>query len=251
VLDGGERGVRRLAVLGSSIGVVARPQGTPYPSLLERLLNERSDGELWMIDNLCEIAGIADDLDRLLAAPIALRPDVVVLHYGHVEALRRPHSRRMWRWAKVARADLYPRRRRVRKIVFRRYSSLRRRLGLCSQWTPLPRFERVLDRALAQLRKDTAARLILIEATPPTPRIERYAPGAAQELERYNGVLRRLAAAHGAELVTTEDVRQRDPELRDPEVMTPDGSHYSPRTHAAVAVELAERIEALLLSRAG
>jgi hypothetical protein len=242
-----QRTVRRVVVLSSSIGLVVRPPGAgvTYPRLLERALNEAPGTELWLVENLSEVAAIVDDLGGLVRRVTALQPDVIVLQYGRVEALRRPHSRAFWLRTYLRRPDLSAREQLVRTFVNRPYSALRHHLHLRRQWSPLPRFERILDRGLTFLGEETQAALFVLEATPVTPRVEQYGPGSIAALAGYNEVLHRLAARHGAELVTLADLHRRDPELVDLDRLTPDGTHFSAQAHVAVAGELCARIEAL------
>jgi GDSL-like lipase/acylhydrolase family protein len=235
--------IRRVAVLGSSISMIVRPAGgLSYPRALERILNEQHD-DVWLVDNLSKIAATIDDLPGHLPRLVADRPEVIVIHYGHVEPIRRPHSRAEWHrtyGVVVGSSSLDERVRRAR----RRFAMGRRRLGILEQWTPLGRFERLLRDCLVYLRKETSAGLVVVEANPAGPKIEAWGPGSTLAVERCNDMMRSVAQAEGATWLALAPI------LGDPVAdAIPDGTHFTEQAHSAVAEALAREIHRLASAR--
>lgn len=235
--------VRRVCVLGSSISMLVRPDGSgdPYPRVLERILNCAGD-DLWLIENQSEIAATVDSISTHLATRIvAAQPDVTILHYGHVEAIRRPHSKRMWLWTHLYVPGMTPRARKVR-IIGRWYAAARRRLGLTQQWVPLSRFHHALSEGIEYLQRNTSKTIILIEANPWNESIEAYGPGTNGQIEKYNAAMREIATSHGIELLELSELSAADPFHRPVQDFIPDGTHFSGEGHRLLAQVLADRI---------
>ena len=232
-------------MLGSSLGFSVQPGGSgwPWPRQLELLLNERApDDEVWLVDNLCEVASTTDDLERMLARVLQLQPDVVVLQYGRGEALLRPCSRRTWRrngWQPVTRSPLEARlRRRLLRTVIR----TRRALGLVRPWVPLRRFEQTFDRALTFMQQELASAIVVLGSTPVSDLQERRAPGSRASVARHETAMRTVVDRHGVAWVPFEDVLAVDPEVADGDVLAPDGLHFSIEAHTALAQVVVEHV---------
>ena len=229
--------VRRVAVLGSSISLVVRPpEGVAYPLVLERLLNERSEDELWLVSNLSGIAVTIDDAHRYLPQLVAERPEAIIVHYGHVEAIFRPQSLAAWHKTYGVIIGESPRGAAMR-TVRRKVAGARRRLGLRKQWTPPDRFERTFRDVLRYLRKETGALLLVIEANPGDQKIEAWGPGSLAEIARYNAVMHEIAVEQGATWIAL------DAALPAPlETLVPDGTHFTPEGHEVLASVLADAV---------
>ena len=216
--------------------VVRPPEGVAYPRALERLLNERDEEHLWLLDNRSVIAATVDDAAAYLPELVAERPEAVIVHYGHVEAIYRPQSRAAWhrtygviigepKWGPTVRT------------ARRKVQGARRRLGLRKQWTPPERFRQTFNDVLRYLRKETGALLIVIEANPGDKKIEAWGPGSLAQIARYNETMRAVAAEQGALWLSLDSF------LPGPvETFVPDGTHFTPEGHAALASALADAV---------
>jgi hypothetical protein len=237
--------IRRVSVLGSSISMIVRPSGgLPYPRVLEQLLNEQGS-DIWLVENLSRVAATIDDLPEFLPKLVADRPDVVVIHYGHVESIFRPHSRAAWyRTFGVALGESH-----VDALVRnakRTFARGRRRLGLLEQWTAIDRFERLFRDSLVYLRKETAASVIVLEANPASAKIEAWGRGSTAAIGRCNTVMRDVAHAEGARWLVLEAM------LGEPlGEAIPDGTHFTGRAHAAVAEALNQEIQSAVAAGTG
>ena len=242
--------VRRIVVLGSSISCLVRPsgQGSPYPKVLENLLSQ-NDSELWLVENLSEVSATAEHMLPKLAHLVNVQPDVIVLHYGHVEAICRPHSRQMWLWTHLYRPGANPMSRQIRIYWGLLYASARRKLGLTQQWVRLPRFKRILNESLAYLRRETSAEVFLIEANPWNGLIETYGPGSYGEIEKYNDAIRECAKRYSANFVCLQELIGGEPFRRTLDQLIPDGTHFSAEAHSLLAELLANRIAAAFRRR--
>ncbi len=234
--------VRRITVLGCSISLIVRPvgEGHPYPVRLERLLNEH-DSDLWLVRNLSAVAATVDDIPGYLASLVGEQPEIIIFHYGHVEAIRRPHSRPMWRWVHLYTPGRSRFSRRVRQLG-RFHAALRRRMGWLEQWTPLDRFHRTLDESIRYLREETTANIIIVEANPWNVGIESYGPGSRGEIQRYNESLRRIADAYMVDFIPLSSLSEADVERRSPAAFIPDGTHFNATGHVLLAKVLADHI---------
>ena len=225
--------IKRVAVLGSSISMLVRPiDRLPYPRTLERLLNEADDDDVWIVDNYSTIAATVEDLPSYLPRLIADRPEAVIVHYGHVEPIFRPHNRSEWYRTFGVNFGDSPLRRRAR-AARRSLARSRQRLRLLEQWTPMERFEALLRDGLTYLRKETVSKLILIEANPGGPKIESWGPGSTAAIAGCNEVMRRVAADMGASWLDLESA------LGAPlSEAIPDGTHFSAEAHDALALAI-------------
>jgi lysophospholipase L1-like esterase len=228
--------IRRVAVLGSSISMVVRPpEGVAYPHVLQRLLNERRPDDLWLVSNLSRVAATVDDAPLYLQQLVAERPEAIVLHYGHVEAVLRPQTRAAWH--RTYGIIIGESRRGAAVRAVRKYAGARRRLGLRKQWTPPDRFQRMFNDSLRYLRKETGAALIVLEANPGDQKIETWGPGSLAEIARYNDMMRDVAAEQGAAWMPLDSF------LPGPiEEFIPDGTHFTPEAHVALASALADAV---------
>jgi len=230
--------IRRVTVLGSSVSMLVRTsgEGKAFPRLLEELLNERSE-QLWIVENLSRIAGVVSDANEYLSHLVANPPDVIILHYGHVEAVPRRQPRSVW-----LRTYLYKpgesKRRRQLNVVGHKYSGARRRVGYWVQWLPPDEFRRRMSELIGYLQRETGARILVLEANPGDERLESLAPGVRAAMVRYNGILTTLAVELGVELVELSEVAGGRPVVE----LTPDGTHFDAKAHGAVAEALARRI---------
>lgn len=234
--------IKRIAVMGSSISLLVRPagDGVPYPRVLEGLLNRTGDAS-WLVENLSGVAATADDAPALCPRVVAMQPDVIVLHYGHVEAIRRPHSRAAWEWTHLHVPGRTAFGERIREAG-RWYAAAQRRLGVSEQWTPAARFERLIDGTLAYLSRETSARFIVMEPNPWNHTIERYGPGSRGEIERYAAILQDASARYGATWLSLEEIARCDAFGRRIDALIPDGTHFSGAGHSAVALALHTKI---------
>lgn len=239
------KSIRRVVVLGSSISCLVRPsgQGSPYPKVLENLLNQK-DSELWLVENLSEVSGTAEQMLPKLAHLVNIQPDVIIIHYGYVEAIRRPHSRRMWLWTHLYRPGANPAGRQIRIYWGLLYASARRKLGLTRQWVRLLRFKRLLNECLAYLRRETSAEVFLVEANPWNESIETYGPGSHGEIEKYNDAMRECAKRYSADFVSIQELTYGEPFRRTLDQLIPDGTHFSAEAHSLLANLLLKRISA-------
>jgi hypothetical protein len=222
-------------VLGSSISMVVRPRGSglPYPRVLETRLAEATD-DVWIVDNLSRIAATVEDARDYAHRLVADQPEAIVIHYGHVEAVRRPLSRRAWYRLHEIRPGGPP----WRPLVIRagtRFAAVKRRLRLFRQWMPIGPFGRGMDELLGYLAEETAARVIVVEANPGNARVEAWCPGSMAAIRLYNRVMFDSAARVGATWVPLASFVHGPNE----EFIT-DGTHLSGRGHVALADAIAE-----------
>jgi len=210
--------------------------GKAFPRLLEELLNERSN-EFWMVESLSRIAGMVSDADQYLSHLVANPPDVILLHYGHVEAVPRRQPRSVWLRSHLYKPGESERRRRL-NVVGRKYSGARRRLGYWVQWLPQDDFRRRMSELIEYLQKETGARILVLEANPGDERLESIAPDVRAAVASYNEILRAVTAEHGVELVELSEASGGRPVVE----LTPDGTHFDAAAHLAVAAALARRI---------
>jgi lysophospholipase L1-like esterase len=230
--------VRRLAVLGSSISMIVRPprSGDPYPQLLERRLAEAT-GDVWLVDNMSRVAAIIGDARAYVPRLVASQPDVIVIHYGHVEAVYRPQSRASW----LRVHEVKPGSGAVAATINQlrtQFALVKRRLRIRRQWTSLPTFRRAADQLLDYLGKETRATFVLVEANPGDARVERWGPGTQAQIAAYNAVMREVADAHGAVWIPLAQF------VREPvERFIADGTHLTSEGHTALAVAIARAVE--------
>jgi len=222
--------------------MVVRPRGSglPYPRVLESILSETT-GEVWVVDNLSRVAAIASDSSTYADRLVADQPEAIVIHYGHVEAVRRPHSRASWYRIHEVRPGS-PRWRPLLNWFRVRSAGARRVVGLRRQWMTLASYERALDELLGYLRSETLATLILVEASPGNDRIERWGPGSLGQIARYNDVSQRAASRFGAVWLSLEQAAGSSHDE-----VCPDGTHLSGEGHR----RLAEVLASIVLERSG
>jgi hypothetical protein len=215
--------------------MVVRPkgQGESYPRVLEARLNELSES-LWIVDNLSRIAAMIDDTGAYMHRLVADRPDFVVLHFGHVEAIPRPLSRATWYRLHEVKPGSSAWRDRA-NLAQVRYAGVRRSLGLRRQWTSIERFRRGVAQVLTYLSDETRAQFLVVEANPGDARIEAWGPGSLAAIRAYNDVMRETSATFGAVWVPLSSF------VRDPvgEYIA-DGTHLTPRGHAMLGNVLAD-----------
>lgn len=230
--------IRRVAVLGSSISMLVRPAGAgqPYPRILEQILNSRRD-EIWLVQNLSDIAATVADVAVVARQLVAERPDYVVLQFGHVEAVLRPASRRAWQRAFLRSPGLSHQAQRRRR-VWAWYSEARRRIGLRQQWIDAGTFERLLNGLVAYLQEEAGSSVILVEAPPGDDRLERYGKGSLAEISRFNKLIDAVARDRDAVLVRMEELTAGT-ELAN---IVTDGTHLSAAGHTRLGELIAERI---------
>jgi len=207
---------------------------------MEAILNAK-DEDSWLVENRSRIAGTIDDIPTLLDEIVCAAPDYVILDVGFPEALMRPHSRRQWYWTYLYVPGRHPKSRAFR-TVGRWYSGVRRRLRLMEQWVSPDRFERMLSETVAYIRAEAQSQVILVEANPWNPIVERWNPGSGPQIELFNQILVRVAEREGAAFFSLVTVSDRDPAHRSISDWIPDGSHFNAEGHRLMAAALADLI---------
>lgn len=177
-------------------------------------------------------------------------PDVVVLHYGVLEAqpwfgplafLRHVISQG---WALSRTARWY--RRVVVKAVWDALAWYRERVvPRVGRWTwqvSPRRFEHGM-RQLVRLCRDDLGSLVLVLGIAPTPSLlERRVPGQGERAARYNRVLADVVAGFDSPDVVLVPVDDLVEDLGGPDAQLPDGLHFTPELHRAVAGRLAQEV---------
>lgn len=176
-------------------------------------------------------------------------PDVVILNYGHFETIhlflpqpleRHAHSLRD-RPGRI-RTPYRTALRKVWKVLALLQQRLDRTLP-ATMFRNRPR--RVADdlvRLIERIQMIGSPLVLVMELTPPGPRFRSWFPGMAVRMELMNEALRdvvRRADRPNVRYFTTNTVLA--PLMAAGEV-TPDGGHYTPEAHRAIAERLAEEI---------
>lgn len=243
----------RIVDVGNSISVLQVPAASdrsevPYPELLPDALAARG------IAAVCRNEGRMHDfvhlgLRRYERHVRVHAPDVVVLHYGVLEAqpwygplpLLRHVVRRHTSVTRTA--SWY--RRHVVKRIWDALSSYRRhvaaRLGFAYQVSPR-RFHRGIEQLVQVLRSDLRPLVLILTIAPPPQLLEVNMPGQALRVARYNRMLVDVVEAAADPEVVLVDVGPLIDELGGAETTVIDGMHFTPALHRRLAEVLADTI---------
>ncbi len=185
-------------------------------------------------------------------------PDVVVLHYGHMETIHlflpralqghaqslqnRPgrirDAYRGWvlrpGWRSLARLQRQVYRRLPNTAVFRRR---------------VRRAARDLEQLISRIQDVGSPLVLVMELMPPGATYADWFPGMGDRLEHVNGAMHDLVRRIDRPNVRFFPVRKVLAEISgDPDEISPDGAHFSPLAHrtlaAALAVEIGEWVDA-------
>jgi lysophospholipase L1-like esterase len=226
-----------VVIVGSSVSLYVRPpratrdQGT-YVELLARAL-----GPAYRIDNIARVSyDIRDALHGFHKQLLPIAPDVVVLHLGVNESVSRFLPRRLWRVVygggdRVTSPGL------VRRAMMLLDAAMRPVMTrfLPRAWFGAHEFERLTDEFLVNVRKEFAARIVVVGITRPSDRVEKQLRGSISRVRDFNAALARSAAAAGATFIDVDAIADRDD-------LHPDGIHFSAAGHAWLAERLAGAI---------
>lgn len=215
--------------------------GLAYPAALEQYLNGQAHGS-WLVLNRSRIAGTIEDVARSATDIVSCQPSAVIVHHGYTEALRRPHSRRVWYFEHMFQPPR-PAPVILAQTVAHKWSAVRSRLRLTEQWMSPQRFSHVLNWLVGYLALETSCRIILIGPTPWSPQIARYAPGSGAAIEQFDGIVRATADRSEADYIPFAAFVAAAGALSADEIV-PDGTHFSALGHLAVARVLGDRLMA-------
>lgn len=253
----------RIVIAGNSQSLMVMPaRSAPRPGTygeeLLPLLQER--GVDAVVHYTGRWFGLIDDLRRRYEDAVRNHfPDVLVVHYGAVEA--QPHVlptryvRHATTWNLGASRPRRAYRRRVNPRLWRlarrwqRWASARAGLGT---WRMSPaRFAGELRHIVTIARQETAALVVVIDMDPPGSRLEHWMPGYGRRHEVFQRVLRNtvaeLAAQHGDNVRLLEASKDIDADNVD--ALLPDGLHRTTEGHRLLGERLADLIAGWLEGR--
>jgi len=216
-----------------------------------------------LVRNVCRSASMLNEAFAYLEEDVlTFFPDVVILHYGIVEAT----NRRTFRWtnnraivnyytnrlfARTFTFDTLPNR--VCHLFFRAFNSgmrrLATRLGVQWQWLPTPRFLVVLKAILEQIMKETHAVIIVIGVAPCFDHDDNMTQSTLKNILHLNEGMRAVCAQY------PNRVRYLDPgsfvRECDMSALVPDAVHFSAEGHRRLADAVLHLLEEVLAGKRG
>jgi hypothetical protein len=236
----------RVSVLGNSIVLlVSGPRGDerPYRTYPAVLRDRRVLGRSVEVSTHARIWGLVREALGSWADPLGNeRPDVVVLHFGIGEAFPALTPRRLNYYllgtkrggGRVAGRYWWL----ARRILLRIHAFEKRFDGFLPRWwgrSPWWRFESDLLQLCRQIDAQLGAKLVLVDAVPPTSTLPFATPNMAWRVEQGNRAIQRVADEVGATVLPLGDAIA---EFNPTDAM-PDGVHLSVEAHRAVGERLA------------
>ncbi|HET9419561.1 MAG TPA: SGNH/GDSL hydrolase family protein [Nocardioides sp.] len=177
-------------------------------------------------------------------------PDVVVLNYGHFETVHFLLPQRLERHAHSMADRPGPIRtpyrivlRKFWKLLARIQQQLDRRLPSTMLRNRPRRVENDLVRLIERIQMIGSPLVLVMELTPPGAPFRNWFPGMGERMEVMNQALRevvRRTDKPNVRFFETNTVLA--PLMQGDEEVNPDGGHYTPEAHRAIAERLAEEI---------
>lgn len=246
----------RVVVAGNSCAQMVaptreRPMPGTYGEQLAPLLAER--GCAAVVEHACRWFGLIDELRGRYEEAVRNRfPDVVVLHYGIIEAqpavLPVGLARHATAWNRSGAALPRAYRQHVAPSLWRALRAWQRaasaRSGLLT-WRRTPaRFSAELRQLVRLVRADTGALVLVVDIDPPGARLEHWLPGYRRRWQIYQETLRATSAELGREHPGTVRLVEAsaDAAALGEEAVLPDGMHRSALGHRLLAERLVREI---------
>jgi len=246
----------RVLVKGSSTVNWTSFSGGPRTDFIfPRVIEERllADGRPCDVQTVTMMSGKTSKiLTTWQQEVLGFSPDVVVLVYGHYEAVHLFLPRWLERHANSLKAR--PRRlesfyrQRILKRVWLFLARLQARLDRLVDPTirrSRPRHVAAdLERFISQVQTVGSPLVLVFELLPPATRYQSWFPGMAARIEVMNRSLADMVARVGKSNVRYFPVHELVDKYCDGdiEVATPDGFHYTPHLHRVIGTQLAEQI---------
>jgi lysophospholipase L1-like esterase len=179
-------------------------------------------------------------------------PDVVVLHYGHMETIHLFLPRALQRHAQSIRnrpgpiRDAY--RQRLLRPAWKTLARLQQRVyrKVAARALFAHRFRRAgldLEQLIKRIQDVGSPLVLVMELTPPGANYADWFPGMGQRLEQMNDVLRDVVRRVDRPNVRIFHTRAALADVAaSPDELNPDGAHYSPAAHRALGAALAREI---------
>jgi lysophospholipase L1-like esterase len=167
-------------------------------------------------------------------------PDVVIINYGIVDCTPRLFAK--WWVNYVKMRSPWPIEDTL-KVFFRKITS-----GLSNgylriikgrSWVPISVFRKALCMMLDNIRRETMARIILVNIPPSTPKRDSAIKGLDEEIVRYNSAIEDIARLKGAFVIDAYRITQKWGVTE----ILPEGFHYNARGHALIAEEIVKRLD--------
>jgi hypothetical protein len=242
----------KICILGNSVGFRIRP---PRISLGELTYSEILEHNGHNVRNVSKSAIMINEAFAFLEEDlITFFPDVVILHFGIVEA----SARRTFRWANNQTIINYYTNRvfsrpfnfstvcnSARHVLFRAFNSCTRRiaalLGFQWQWLSTKRFLIVLRSMLEIIIKETNANIIVVGVTPCSDRVENILKGSRNNINEINEGMGALCKQFDAR------VNYLDPgcllQEQSIDELVSDGIHFTAEGHQQLAKKLMQIIK--------
>jgi len=176
-------------------------------------------------------------------------PDVVVLNYGHFETIHLFLPHRLERHAHSMADRPGPVRTRYRTALRKVWKLLAVVQQQVDARVPpmivarrLRRVEDEMVRLIELTQRNGNPLVLVMELTPPGPPFRRWFPGMPVRMDAMNRHLRAAVARAGRDNVRFFPTNSALTELAAAGEVVPDGGHYTPEAHRAIAASLAEEI---------
>jgi lysophospholipase L1-like esterase len=179
-------------------------------------------------------------------------PDVIVLHYGHMESIHLFLPRALQRHAQTLQnrpgrvRDLY--RQRVARPGWKALARLQQRILRKVPPTTLfaPKARRAaldLEQLIRRVQSVGSPLVLVMELTPPGSNYADWFPGIGERLEAMNDAMRDVVRRVDQPNVRMFPTKTALAGVADsPETLNPDGAHYTPEAHRALGATLAHEI---------
>jgi lysophospholipase L1-like esterase len=216
----------RVLVAGNSVALHVAPhrerrEDGSYVDLLRREL-EAIGGR---VSSVAQQSNMIDEDDLQFMTHVQRAdPDVVILHYGVNEAAPRILPKRLWMWLKGPQA--YSRFKSGLRRVEAKLEPTLIRWTRAGGWIGPAEFGRRLAYKLDLVRKEAAARTLVVNIGPPSERMETLLPGMGRAVDRYNAVIEQVCRDRGAGVVDAWGlVKEAGIDIQ------PDGCHFTAEGH--------------------
>jgi lysophospholipase L1-like esterase len=244
-------------IVGSSVGYYMRPKRRTlsertYAEHLERILDE--GGVRARVTNSSRWTSLIRDANSGIEELVyAHAPDVVVSHFGILECEPRTIPMRLLRWLFTKSPSMSLPARAARRLfappLMRAYVEwsprVLRRVRLPARMNR-SRFARELGLFVDLVHQERSGLVVLLGIGRPGDRLEEVLPGTRANAAEYTAIIERVAREKaGTRFVDVGAVASADDEI------VPDGIHFSPEGHEAVARVLADTITEWLAGEAG
>lgn len=249
----------RIVVVGPSVGYFVRPPRSHpdegnYAELLERRL--RSEGVAAEVVNSSGWFLLVHEAFRDLET-LVLRhaPDVVITNFGMGECQPKIIPTRLLRWLYTFKRPSHAPSRLLQRLLLDPLTGLYvtqsprviRALPAAPYRLSPKRFGYEMRRLVRVVRKERQALVLMINANPAGPNLERTLPGTDERSQRFNAILDRVAERHGPD---TRVIDARTIVLdAGVEKALPDGIHFSAEGHRLIADALHAEIAPWLAAR--